>query len=293
VPSSNRSVRSRLVWLFGVAASLAGCVAYAPSLKPDAAPAAGRAYLYGRFFMTSDSQPLAMDGYATMGFKLSCDNGKSYTIRFRKNPHVQVIDIAPGTCAMTEIVFSDADGGIKGRRAPPPGYRTPRVFTEGSAYYLGDYDATSTHEWKVFVTELRWEITSEENDYAGATQELFGIYRAFSGIPTADRSFVSAVPKGRPRRRPDDVPSPSPKQVAAVAPLIDRTFPTMQACEAACAKGDCMAFRGADGDAAMTCITYCSSDGGCEDGFTCSGTGAPLTGVCVRRAGNEAAAAVP
>jgi hypothetical protein len=224
-----------------------------------------------------------------MGFKLSCNGGEHYTIRFWKNPHVQVIDIAPDTCAMTEIVFSDADGGVKGRRLPPPGWRTPRVFAAGTAYYLGDYEAANTSHWKVFETEVHWEMTSEENDYAGATKDLYGTYRAFAGMPTADRSFVSAAPKGKPRQRPADVPSPSPQQVALAAPQIDRTFPTMQACEAACAKGDCMAFRAEGGAVAMTCVVYCKDQDGCDDGFTCSASGAPLTGVCVRRAGGETA----
>ncbi|MFL5306929.1 MAG: hypothetical protein ACJ8F1_17060 [Polyangia bacterium] len=65
-----------------------------------------------------------------MGFKLVCDNGETYTIRFWKSSHVQVIDVAPARCAMSEIVFSNADGGIEAWKQPPPGL-------EGAADFCG------------------------------------------------------------------------------------------------------------------------------------------------------------
>jgi hypothetical protein len=272
-----------------------GCAHFTPSLSRDASPSGGRAYVYGRF--TIEAEPYALsDNNATMGFTIGCDDGQSYTIRFTRHPFVQLISIAPANCAMTDIVFSDAGGTIVGRRLPPPGWRQPRRFAAGQAYYLGDYEAATTHEWKVIATELRWALTSEENDYAGTTRDLFAAYRAFAGTPTVDRGFVSAPPKGKPRKRPADVPSPSPQQVARAAPLIDRTFPAMAACEADCASGDCMAFR-KDGETAMTCIVYCKGDGDCPSGFSCNGADqgvesprrteeadAPLTGICVRAA---------
>jgi hypothetical protein len=279
-----------------IAATAGGCVHYARPLIPSARPDVGRAYLYGRFKMEADSHALSIDGYATMGFKLQCEDGQSYTIRFSNVPGVQLIEIAPGSCAMAEVVFSDADGGIRGRRLPPPGWRTPRAFAAGKAYYLGDYEGALTHEWKIVETEWRWELTSEENDYQRSTKDLFATYPGFAGMGTADQSFVSAPPRGRPPKRPAARPSPSPEQVARAAPLIGRTFPTMAACEADCAKGDCVAFRGPDG-AAMTCIVYCNADGDCSDGFACNGpvlvgqsgpgrdsADAPLGGICVRGA---------
>lgn len=285
-------MRRAVIWVAIGMAGATGCAHYAGSVSRDASPAADRSYVYGRFKIDAEAYALASND-ATMGFKLGCDDGQSYTIGFTQRPKVQLISIAPATCAMTEIIYSDNSGAIKGRRLPPPGWRQPRRYAAGQAYYLGDYEAVTTHEWKVVSTDLRWELTSEENDYADTTRDLFAAYRAFAGMPTVDRGFVSAPPKGKPRKRPADVPSPSPQQVARAAPLIDRTFLTMKECEADCTTGDCLAFRDGGG-AAMTCIVYCKSDGDCSSGFTCNGPApvdsragsdeadAPLTGICVR-----------
>jgi len=290
-------------WLFLCAVTMTaagGCVHYTPVLPTTYHPSANLAYLYGRFSIASESHALAMDGYATMGFKLACTDGRTFTIRFLNKPRLQVIEVDPGVCQMTEIVFSDADGGIKGRRLAPPGWMSPRKFEAGRAYYLGDYGAEFSHQWQVVTTELSWNLTSEENEYASSTKELATTFVGFAGMPTEDKSFVSAAPSAGPRRRPAGVPSPSPQQVARAAPLIRRTFSTLAACKADCTTGDCLPFRGPDGPA-MTCIVYCRSDKDCPERFSCNGpSGAtgqgphadtaelPLTGIC--QAAAEAAA---
>jgi hypothetical protein len=270
------------------------CVHYTPMLPATYHPSADLAYLYGRFSIASESHALAMDGYATMGFKLECTDGQTVTIRFSNRRRLQVFAVNPGACQMTQIVFSDADGGITGRRLAPRGWMAPRKFEPGRAYYLGDYAAEVTHQAKFpLTTEWHWGLTSEENDYAASTQEFAASFANFAGMPTEDKSFVSAAPRGRPRRRPAGVPSPTPQQTARAAPLIGRTFPTMAACEADCTTGDCLPFRGPDGSA-MTCIVYCRSDHDCPDRFTCNAGSAdaprtattypaeqPLTGICL------------
>lgn len=282
------------LFLFGVVMTGAGgCVQYTPMLPTTYQPSANRAYLYGRFSIDSESHALAADGYATMGFKLECLDGRILTLRFLNKPRLQVIEVNPGVCQMTEIVFSGADGGIEGRRLAPAGWMAPRTFEAGRAYYLGDYGAEYSHQWHVVTTELNWKLTSEENDYASSTKELAATFAGFAGMPTDDKSFVSAPPRGRPRRRPAGVPSPSPQQITRAAPLIRRTFSTLVACEADCATGDCLPFRGPDGPA-MTCIVYCRGDKDCPDRFTCNSPSGdarkspgadtpelPLTGVCL------------
>ena len=283
-------------WLFllGVVMMAAGgCVHYTPVLPTTYRPSTNLAYLYGRFSIASESHALAMDGYATMGFKLACIDGRTFTIRFSNQRTLQVIEVNPGVCQMTEIVFSDADGGITGRRLAPAGWTTPRAFEAGRGYYLGDYGAEFSHQWQVVTTELSWKLTSEENNYAISTSELTATFAGFAGMPTEDKSFVSAPPTAGPRRRPADVPSPSPQQIARAAPLIRRTFSTLATCEADCTTGDCLPFRGPDGPA-MTCIVYCRGDKDCPDGFTCSSPSGdarrgpsadtpelPLTGICL------------
>ena len=290
-------------WLFlcGVVMTAAGgCVKYTPALPTTYHPSANFAYLYGRFSNHAESQVLAMDGYATMGFKLACADGQRLTIRFSNKPGLQLFQVDPGVCQMTEIVFSDADGGITGRRSAPPGWMGQRKFEAGRAYYLGDYWAEVTHQAKFpLMVEWHWDLTAEENNYATSTEALAATFRSFAGMPTEDKSFVSAPPKAGPRRRPEGVPSPSPQQIARAAPLIRRTFPTLVACEADCKTGDCLPFRGPDGPA-MTCIVYCRSDKDCPDRFTCNGPPGdarpgpsgdapeqPLTGIC--QAATEAA----
>jgi len=281
-------------FLFGVVMMAAGgCVHYTPALPTTYHPSANLAYLYGRFSIDSASFALAADGYATMGFELVCVDGRTFTIRFSNKPTLQVIEVNPGVCQMSEIVFSDADGGIKGRRLAPAGWMTPRTFEPGRAYYLGDYGAEFSHQWKVVTTELNWKLTSEENDYASSTKELAATFAGFAGMTTEDKSFVSAPPKARPRRRPAGVPSPSPQQITRAAPLIRQTFSTLVACEADCTTGDCLPFRGPDGPA-MTCVVYCRGDKDCPEGFTCNGPSGdarpgpsadtpepPLAGICL------------
>ena len=288
-PAVTRS-RDWLLLLGVVMLAAGGCVHYVPVLPTTYHPSPNFAYLYGRFSIASESHA---DGYATMGFKLACVDGRTFTIRFSNKPGLQVIEAKPGVCQMTEIVFSGPDGSIAGRELAPPGWMTPRNFEAGRAYYLGDYGAEYSHQWKVVTTELNWKLTSEENDYVSSTKVFAATFAGFAGMPTEDKSFVSAPPKGRPRRRPDEVPSPSPQQITRAAPLIRRTFSTLGACEADCTTGDCLPFRGPDGPA-MTCIVYCRSDKDCPDSFTCNrpsgdarqGGSAetpelPLTGICL------------
>lgn len=283
--------------MFGLAATASGaCVHYTPVLPTTYRPNTNLAYLYGRFSIASESHVLATDGYATMGFRLACADGETLTIRFSNQPRLQVFEVGPGVCQLTEIVYSDADGGIKGRRRAPPGWMAPRKLEAGRAYYLGDYGAEFTHEAKFpLTTELHWDLTSEENDYASSTKELAATFANFAGLPTEDKSFVSMPPKAGPRRRPAGVPSPSPQQITRAAPLIRRTFPTLVACAADCTTGDCLPFRGPDGPA-MTCIVYCRSDKDCPDSFACNAPSGdarrspaadgpdPLTGICLAAA---------
>jgi len=261
-------------------------------LTTTSRPNANFAYLYGRFSIRSESSVLT-NGYPTMGFKLVCADGHAYTIRFLNQPKIEVIEVTPSACQISEIVYSDASDGITGRRRAPPGWMSPRTFEAGRAYYLGDYEAEYAHEWKIIETEHTWKLTSEENDYDSSTKDFAATFTGFAAMPTADKSFVSAPPRARPRRRPAGIPSPSPQQLARAALLIRRTFPTMKACEADCATGDCLAFRGPAGTA-MTCVVYCRGKKDCPDGYSCSGpsgdvqpargaddTEQPLTGICV------------
>lgn len=294
----DRSQHRPLALLVGAVVVAHGCVHYTQGLAHSDRPSAGRAYLYGRFSIHSASAFLMPDSYPTMGFRIECADGKSYTIRFVKGPGLQVFELTPGRCVLSEIVFSDEDGGITGRRRAPPGWMEPRDFAAGKAYYLGDYEAATTREAKFLylATETRWELTSEKNDYAATTKDLAATFHPFAGMPTEDKSFVSGLPQ-RALRRPPGIPSPSPQQIAQAAPLIGRTFRTFGACEASCEKGDCLAFRGPEG-AATTCVVYCRSDAECPAGSACNGPSAaaqphaaadesdpPLAAICVSAAG--------
>jgi hypothetical protein len=94
-----------------------------------------------------------------MGLAFICADEKTYTVRFEPNNAVQVIKIAPSTCSLTEFVYTD-HGGLETTRKPVPDtLKRGTAFEAGKAYYLGDFQAETTHSGFPVVTRT-WRLRS-------------------------------------------------------------------------------------------------------------------------------------
>jgi hypothetical protein len=172
-------------------AFLAGCANFAPTVSKEEKPTGQEAYVYGRFHMNAPASRLAMQGHQTMGFTLKCDNQQDYTIRFDRDEPLRVVKIAPSSCAMSEIVYTDADGIIKSRKPAPDAARKSTVFEAGKAYYLGDFYAQASAITSGTMVNWSWRITSVKNDYRNTTDLLKNAFPALAGVATEDRMLGS------------------------------------------------------------------------------------------------------
>jgi hypothetical protein len=162
---------------------VAACAGYTPSVAKEERPSANDAYLYGRFQIATGSFMHMIN--QTMGFVFKCDDQKTYTLRFEKEEPLQVVKIAPSTCTLAEIVYSDANGVMRkpmrgdGQKFAP--------FAAGKAYYLGDFYAETKTSTQGGMTHREWHVTNVINAYASTTEKLRVIYPNVGGLPTENR----------------------------------------------------------------------------------------------------------
>jgi hypothetical protein len=287
---------SGLARFAGLAAVLVtGCAGYTKGIRPADKLSAESAYLYGRFVIKSGRSLLAIDGYPTMGLSVRCDDGELYRIRFSIERAVQVLKIRPSRCALVQLIYTDADGTIRGYRRPPRAWIHVEDYAPGRAYYLGDFMATATFrsDWKVVYTELHWDYAMNPIDdgYQPSTTEMKQTFISLAGLPTEDRRLAPRRPPPPPGAIGPPIP---PERVARIAPFTKRSYPTPLACEEACPMGQCLPYRGAEGPA-MACIIRCRADKDCPAGWGCNcpnGAGTdchpiaqtpedPMDGICL------------
>ena len=274
---ARESARAR-GWAIVAVALCVSCAHYSPALRASDPQIPSLAYLYGRLYVAARPSALGMDGYQTMGLVIRCADGETYTMRFSKEKGVQAIEIEPSTCALEEIVFTDADGVVKRRAPAPRAWTASHDFAPGRAYYIGDFagNATWESEWKVVATkfELKWDLTDFDDNYALTTAEMKRTFANLSSLPTEDQTLA---PRTRiPGKRRSGAPSASrpgdpmtPERVARIAPYTKRRYATPAECEEACPTGECLPYRGETGPA-MTCIVRCKSDRDCPAGLGCN-----------------------
>jgi hypothetical protein len=259
----------------------AGCAGYTAGMRADAKPAAGSAYVYGRFFIQSKKTPLGFDGYQTMGLVVRCADGSTYTIRFSNKNEVQVIPVRPSRCELVEIVYTDADGAVKGRRRPPRDWMHPEQLAAGHGYYFGDYTARAKvdSEWHVFSTELHWswDMDPDADNYQETTDQMKRTFASLASLPTENKRLARLDP-ARARAaalvRPGEAPL-SVERTAGLARFIKRSYSSPEECEAACPTGGCLPFRGEAGPA-MTCVIRCAADKDCPTGLACNCPGSQV-----------------
>jgi hypothetical protein len=174
----------RLLAALGVSL-IAGCAGYSPTVATDEKPTATDAYLYGRFRIFAPT--LLLGEYQTMGFGFKCADEKTYTIRFDMKDMVQVVKIAPSTCSLTELVYSNPHGLETGRKPVPDSLKRDVVFEAGKAYYLGDYQAEAAQTNTGLTITRTWRLRGARNNYARTTEQLKAAYPNLSALPTEDR----------------------------------------------------------------------------------------------------------
>jgi hypothetical protein len=255
----------------------AGCAHYAVGMRPTEKRSSDTAYLYGRFSMKAKADPLATNGRQTMGFVINCEDGATYTIRFTNTREVQVIKIRPSHCSLQELIYTDGDGYIHSRKAPPPSWVRGEQFSAGRAYYLGDYFGKAEYsvERTAFFQERKWSWLMDpvDDNYPSTTEEMKRTFVHLASLSTEDKRLA-------PRRRLPgsgaagpvtglaEVPL-SPERIARIAPLTKRRYGTPAACLRACPTGQCLPFRAESGPS-MTCIIRCKTDKDCPHGLACN-----------------------
>jgi hypothetical protein len=166
---------------------LAGCAGFSPTVGKDEKPTGKEAFLYGRFYMNAPAMRLTAQGHQRMGFTLQCADQQTYTIKFDRDEPLQVLKIAPASCALSEIIGSDADGFVRTRKPAPPAMTKSTAYEAGKAYYLGDFSAEGRQIPGVTVVQWTWRITNVTNDYRNTTDKLKIAYPNLAGIPTENR----------------------------------------------------------------------------------------------------------
>lgn len=155
-----------------IALMLAGCAGYERAMTADDPVAPQDAVLYGRFFVNSPSALLAIDGHATMGISYSCEDGAVYTVRFSNSAPLQSVLIKPSRCSLTEVVFTDADGMVKGRQAANASVVKSFEVKAGEMFYLGDFTGEVTHSTTYDGWATHWKISDVSDNFGSTTREL-------------------------------------------------------------------------------------------------------------------------
>ncbi|MES2682193.1 MAG: hypothetical protein V4650_01640 [Pseudomonadota bacterium] len=168
-------------------ATLSGCAAYTKPIAFEEKPASGESYLYGRFTIEAPKAFLGFDGYQTMGYSFTCRDGTQFIVRFSIEQPVQLIRVTPTSCSLMEIVYTNGDGQIRGRKPSPIGVLKDVSFQAGVANYLGDYFASSKTTSYGSTLRTSWGVDAVRNNYAATTFDMKTKYHAFANIVTQDK----------------------------------------------------------------------------------------------------------
>jgi hypothetical protein len=188
----------------------AGCAGYSKGIRPDEKLSAESAYLYGRFFITSEQSAVRMHGYPTIELVVRCADGASYPTWFSTENVVQVIKIKPANCALIQVAFTDADGTVLGYRPAPLAWVRGEDFVPGRADYVGDFVAKATFrsDWKKL--HWHWGMNPVDDGYEPSTAEMKRKFVNLAALPADDRRFAPRRPPGPLLAVPTDFESGQP-----------------------------------------------------------------------------------
>jgi hypothetical protein len=270
-----------------------GCQGWKPVVQvgPTDRPNPTSAYLYGRFYNQVEAKRADSHRYQTLGLDVQCADGKDYTIRFSNRNGVQVIEAAPGRCALIAILFLDLGGTVRKRKSVPPSSALTRDFVAGTAHYLGDFfaktDSDAKYRFMYWDVTTTWQLTDVDDNYDGTTAQLRRTFVNLASLPTENTTLVPLTrlpgqPRSRPPAGPSTAPAPpavpsrgsgedlmTPDRIARIAPFTKRRYATPEECEAACPTGECLPYRTEEGPV-MTCIVRCKADRECPPGLACN-----------------------
>lgn len=177
---------------------LSACAGYTPRVATTVVPTDQDAFLYGRFHIDAPKAWLAIDGHMSMGFALECADQQKYVLRFDRDKPVLAIKIKPASCSLTEIVYTNPDGQVTGRKPAPTGFSFKNLrFDAGRAYYMGDFDAGTSTTMNGTTVQQRWFIKSVRDNYALTTQDMRRDYPNLAQMSTANplaRAPVEVTP---------------------------------------------------------------------------------------------------
>ena len=180
-----RYAHARLITAGACVAILGGCASWTPPVPLDEKPSAQDAYLYGRFTMASAKALLGLDGYGSIGFLFKCEDGSSYTVRFRLENDVQLLRVKPSMCSLEQTIFTNVDGQIRGRRPSAAGGMKGLKLQAGTTYYLGDFHGSLQVTGGTTIHQ-EWRVDSASDQYGSTTAALKARYPTFSAFPTQD-----------------------------------------------------------------------------------------------------------
>jgi hypothetical protein len=245
----------------------AGCAHHTEGIRPTDPVDLGSVYFYGRFFIRSD-----MDAQ-TVGLFMSCSDGAEYRLWLSTDRMVQVIRAKPAICALTEVVYTNADGDIVSHLKPPAAWVHPSIFDAGHAYYLGDFVGATAFKVSnhILFNEYRvgWTMDAVDENFGLTTREMKRSFPNLATLPVADLRFA---PRRRPPQRTGGLLADellSPARVARIAPFLNSQYATLAECASACGKGQCLPFR-ADTGPAIECIHRCKADADCPPHLACN-----------------------
>ena len=127
-----------------VAALVAGCVAYSPTIDKAAAPKPGMAYLAGVFVDTSVQSGLVQ---RRLGITFeNKDNLTQHTVQFQTDGRdLQLIEVPPGTYRVASWFMANTMNEVL-MRGKPQGSLFTREFKVAAdqVYFLGQYTGSGT-----------------------------------------------------------------------------------------------------------------------------------------------------
>ncbi len=266
----------RAGWLVAGLA-IVGCSNFTSSIKADAPLHPGAAYLYGRFFMSGETQGAAIGGTGqSMGLEIRCENGATYTFGSQDTREVQVLEIEPSRCWLVRAVFDFNNGMSRRSIWTDPSVRRMLDFTGGRAHYIGDYFAKGTRavELGLFASKshLEWAMNPAAGDqYEATTAAMKRAFPNLAALPTDDLRLIPRTehkPGNGIGALPGEPPL-SPERVARLAPFAGPSFATPAECQAACPAGQCLPYRGESGPA-IACVIRCNRNADCPTGLACN-----------------------
>lgn len=183
-------------WLFVaccVVVGVQGCANYTAAVKVTDVPTKQDAFLYGNFNIKAPKTFLGMDGHQTMGFVLSCVDGARYNIRFSIDDSIKALRVAPSTCSLAELVFSNADGAVRSRKPAPAGVMKDINIAAGKGYYLGDFYAESSTTVQGNMIHTNWAVKDIKYNYEQTTEVLKKALPNLAQMETVDQMLLSAL----------------------------------------------------------------------------------------------------